>query len=110
MCIQASGRHLIMDGQQCVLALETDRRFSHIAGQVGKVHTPKMAAVYTSLQSQLLANSLHQAVSIKHVDSHNVKCIYIYIYTRTCQCGHLYTAANLPIKTKYRSPYIYMYT
>ena len=35
--------------------------------------------------------------------------IYIYIYTRTCQCGHLYTAANLPIKTKYKSPYIYMY-
>ena len=33
-----------------------------------------------------------------------------YIYTRTCQCGHLYTAANLPIKTKYKSPYIYMYT
>ena len=34
----------------------------------------------------------------------------MYIYTRTCQCGHLYTAANLPIKTKYKSPYIYMYT
>ena len=24
-------------------------------------------------------------------------------------CGHLYTAANLPIKTKYKSPYLYMY-
>ena len=32
------------------------------------------------------------------------------MYTRTCQCGHLYTAANVPIKTKYISPYIYMYT
>ena len=36
--------------------------------------------------------------------------IYIYIYTQTCQCGHLYNAANLPTKTKYISPYIYMYT
>ena len=26
-------------------------------------------------------------------------------YTRTCRCGHSYTAANLPIMTKYKSPY-----
>ena len=31
--------------------------------------------------------------------------MYIYIYTRTCGCGHLYTAANLPITTKHKSPY-----
>ena len=34
--------------------------------------------------------------------------VYI-IYNRTCQCGHLYIAANMPIKTKYKSPYIHVY-
>ena len=36
--------------------------------------------------------------------------IYAYIYMHICLYMPIYTVANLPIKTKYIIPYIYMYT